>query len=145
MLMIVLFLHSTVRWAVLLAAGWATLAAVQGGGSGRSWTRRARVPGVVLAAVADLQLLLGLSLWLWLSPYALTAGARSHYFTYAHPLAGIGVVVLVHVGTVRVRRKLDDVSRWRTSARFYGAALALALLAMPWPFLGTLGRSLLPF
>jgi len=144
MLAIVLFLHSTVRWAVLLAAGWATLSAVQGGNAGRSWTRRARIPGVVLAAVADLQLLLGLSLWLALSPYAITRGIGSHYWSLAHPLAGIGVVVLVHVGSVRVRRKLDDGARWRTSARFYGAALALALLAVPWPFLGT-GRSLLPF
>ena len=144
MLAIVLFLHSIVRWAVLLAAGWGTLAAFQGVGSGRSWTRRARVPGVVLAAVADVQLLLGLSLWLWLSPHAITAGARSHYFTYAHPLAGIGVVVLAHMGSVLVRRKLDDAARWRTAGRFYGAALALALLAMPWPFLGTVGRSLLP-
>lgn len=144
MLSIVLFLHSTVRWAVLLAAGWATLSAVQGGGAGRSWTRRARVPGVVLAAVADVQLLLGLSLWLALSPFAITRGIGSHYWSLAHPLAGIAVVVLVHVGSVRVRRKLDDASRWRTAARFYGAALAVALLAVPWPFLGT-GRSLLPF
>jgi hypothetical protein len=143
MLATVLFLHSILRWAVLLVAGWATLAALQGGGAGRSWTRRARVPGVALAAVADLQLLLGLSLWLGLSPYALTRGLGSHYWTLAHPLLGITVVVLVHVGSVLVRRKLDDAARWRTAARFYGAALAVALLAVPWPFLST-GRSLLP-
>jgi hypothetical protein len=100
---------------------------------------------VVLAAVADVQLLLGLSLWLWLSPNALTAGGRSHYWTFVHPLGGITVVVLVHLGSVLVRRKLDDAARWRTAARFYGAALAVALLAMPWPFLGSAGRSLLPF
>jgi hypothetical protein len=144
MLSIVLFLHSILRWAVLLAAGWATLAAMQGGGAGRSWTRRARVPGVVLAAVADLQLLLGLALWLALSPYAITRGIGSHYWSLAHPLLGITVVVLVHVGSVLVRRRLDDGARWRTAARFYGAALAVALLAVPWPFMSS-GRSLLPF
>jgi hypothetical protein len=142
---IALFLHSIVRWAVLLAAGWATLSALQGGGAGRSWTRRARVPGVLLAAVADVQLLLGLSLWLAFSPNAITAGGRSHYWSYAHPLAGMAVVVLVHVGSVLVRRRLDDHARWRTAARFYGAALAVAILAVPWPFLGKAGRSLLPF
>jgi len=145
MLAIVLFLHSIVRWAVLLTAAWATMAAVKGGGSGRSWTRRARVPGVVLAAVVDLQLILGLAMWFALSPHAITSGARSHYWSYAHPLAGVAVVVLVHVGSVLVRRKLDDVSRWRTAARFYGAALAVALVAVPWPFLGSAGRGLLPF
>ena len=145
MLAIVLFLHSIVRWAVLLAAAWATMAAVKGGGSGRSWTRRARVPGVVLASLVDLQLVLGLAMWLALSPYAITSGARSHYWSYAHPLAGIAVVVLAHLGSVRVRRKLDDAARWRTAARFYGAALLVALVAVPWPFLGSAGRSLLPF
>lgn len=144
MLATLLFAHSILRWAVLLAAGWATLAAVQGGGARRSWTRRARVPGVVLAAVADLQLLLGLALWLGASPYAITRGVGSHYWSLAHPLAGIAVVVLVHVGSVLVRRGLDDGTRWRTAARFYGAALAVALLAVPWPFLST-GRPLLPF
>jgi len=144
MLAIVLFVHSIVRWTVLLAAAWATWAAMQGGSSGRSWTRRARVPGVVLASLVDLQLILGLALWLALSPHAITGGARSHYWTYAHPLAGIAVVTLVHVGSVLVRRRLDDAARWRTAARFYGAALVVALVAVPWPFLGSAGRSLLP-
>jgi len=144
MLAIVLFVHSIVRWTVLLAAAWAAWAALQGGRSGRSWTRRARVPGVVLASLVDLQLILGLALWLALSPHAITAGTRSHYWTYAHPLAGIAVVTLVHVGSVLVRRRLDDAARWRTAARFYGAALVVALVAVPWPFLGGAGRSLLP-
>jgi heme/copper-type cytochrome/quinol oxidase subunit 4 len=120
------------------------MAALSGLRSQRAWTRKARVPGVVLAAVADLQLLLGLALWLALSPHAITAAGRSHYWSYAHPLAGIVVVVLVHVGSVRVRRMLDDAARWRTAARFYGAALVVVVLAVPWPLLG-MGRSLLPF
>ena len=54
------------------------------------------------------------------------------------------VVALVHVGSARVRRMLDDAARWRTAARFYGAALVVVVLAVPWPLLG-MGRSLLPF
>jgi hypothetical protein len=144
MYLLVLLAHSLVRWAVLAAAAWATLSALSGLRARRSWTRRARVPGIVLAAVADIQLLLGLSLWLGLSPHAVTAAGRSGYWTFAHPIAGIAIVALVHVGSVRVRRALDDGSRWGTAARFYGAALVLALLATPWPFGGG-GRPLLPF
>jgi len=144
MYLTVLFAHSLVRWAVLIGALWATLAALSGLRGHRAWTRKARVPGVLLAAVADLQLLLGLALWLGLSPHAITAGGRAHYWTYLHPLAGIAVVALVHVGSVRVRRMLDDGARWRTAARFYGAALGIAVLGIPWPLLG-MGRSLLPF
>jgi hypothetical protein len=144
MYLIVLFAHSIVRWAVLLCAAWATLDAMSGQRRRRAWTRKARIPGVVLAAVVDVQLLLGLSLWLALSPHAISAGARSHYWTFAHPLAGLAVVALVHVGSVRVRRMLDDASRWRTASRYYLAALIVAVLAVPWPLLG-MGRSLLPF
>jgi hypothetical protein len=141
---IVLFLHSVVRWAVLGAAAWATLSALSGARHHRAWTRKARVPGVVLEAVADTQLLLGLALWLALSPHAVTAAGRSHYWTFLHPLLGVAVVALVHVGSVLVRRRLDDGARWRTAVRFYGLALLLAAAATPWP-LGGMGRSLLPF
>lgn len=141
---ILLFAHSVVRWAVLLAAAWATMSALSGLRSRRAWTRKARVPGIVLASVVDLQLLLGLALWLGLSPHAVTAGARSHYWTFAHPLAGLAVVALVHVGSARSRRMLDDASRWQTASRFYLAALVVTVLAIPWPLLG-MGRSLLPF
>lgn len=141
---IVLFLHSIVRWAVLGAAAWATLSALSGARHHRAWTRKARIPGVVLAALADTQLLLGLALWLALSPHAVTAAGRSHYWTFLHPALGLAVVALVHAGSVLVRRRLDDGTRWATAARFYGLALLLAIAATPWP-LGGMGRSLLPF
>lgn len=144
MYLVVLFAHSIVRWAVLGCAVWAALSAQSGMRSGRAWTRRARIPGVVLAAAVDVQLLLGISLWLFLSPYAITQGGRSHYWTFAHPFAGVALVALVHVGSVRVRRMLDDGARWRTAARFHLAALVLAVLAVPWPIAG-MGRRLLPF
>jgi cytochrome bd-type quinol oxidase subunit 2 len=144
MYLLVLLAHSLVRWAVLACALWATLSALGGLRARRAWTRRARVPGIVLAAVADVPLLLGLSLWLSLSPHAVTQGARSHYWTFLHPLMGLLVVVLVHVGSVKVRRGLDDGTRWRTAARFYGTALVIAVLGVPWPIAG-MGRPLLPF
>jgi cytochrome bd-type quinol oxidase subunit 2 len=142
MLAIVLSLHSLLRWAVLVAAAWATFAAIRG--SGRVWTRRARLPGVALAALADTQLLLGLALWAGLSPYAITRGISSSWWSLVHPLLGVAVVALVHVGSVRVKRGLDDGARWRAAARFYGAALLVAVAATPWPFLAG-GRPLLPF
>jgi len=144
MYLVVLFAHSIVRWIVLGCAVWASLYAQSGLRAGRAWTRRARIPGVVLAAAVDVQFLLGISLWLFLSPHAITQGARSHYWTFAHPLLGLGVVALVHVGSVRVRRMLDDGARWRTASRYYLAALVLVVLAIPWPIAG-MGRRLLPF
>ncbi len=136
--------HSLLRWLVLARAAWATRSAMGGARDRRAFARRARLPGVALSAVADIQLLLGLSLWLVLSPHAVTSAGRSGYWTFFHPLCGLTVVALVHVGSVRIRRKLDDAARWRTAIRFYGAAVAVALVAIPWPFLGT-GRPLLPF
>jgi hypothetical protein len=141
----ILVLHSLVRWLVLAAAAWAAFTGWRGLREGRNWGRGARVAGALLAAAADIQLLLGLALWLALSPHAIvTGGAGSAHWTYVHPLLGISVVALAHVGSVRSRRTPEGPGRWRTAAAFSTAALVVALVAVPWPFLGV-GRALLPF
>jgi hypothetical protein len=141
----ILTLHSLVRWLVLAAATWAAITAWRGVAGGLPWGRGARVAGALLAAAADTQLLLGLALWLALSPHAvLGAGGGSAYWTWVHPALGVLVVVLAHVGSVRARKAPEGPGRWRTFAAFATAALLATAVAVPWPFLGV-GRSLLPF
>jgi hypothetical protein len=141
----ILTLHSLVRWLVLAAATWAVITAWRGVSRGLPWGKRARVAGALLAAAADTQLLLGLALWLALSPHAvLGGGAGSAYWTWLHPALGVLVVVLAHVGSVRTRRSPEGPARWRTFAAFSTATLMVVAVAVPWPFLGV-GRSLFPF
>jgi hypothetical protein len=144
-----LSLHSLVRWAVLLSAVVATAVAWRGWLGGQAWTKGARLSGVALVASADLQLLLGLALYLLVAPHAALRGggaaeAGVRFFAFEHPTLGVGVALLAHLGSVLSRRAASDPARFRVAALLRIAALALAVLATPWP--GTrMARALLPF
>jgi len=83
----VLIAHSLLRWAVI-ALGILAAVSVLGAGIGA----RRRVAPFVIAL--DLQLILGMLLWLWLSPVtALRGGAlanpETRHFTMVHPGVGL--------------------------------------------------------
>jgi hypothetical protein len=149
---IALTLHSLVRWAVLAAAAAATVVAWRGWLAGRPWTPGARRAGVAVVAAADLQVLLGLALYLLLSPFTPAGLARPgealadpayRYFAIYHPVLGLGVAVLAHLGTAFARRERTDARRWRVAALCWAAALWIGLFAVPWPNMA-LGRPLWP-
>jgi len=140
----ILIFHSLVRWLVVAAAAWAAFTGWRGLREDRTWAPGGRRALVLLVATADLQLLIGLSLWVALSPHGILGGAGSTYWTLLHPALGLAVAALAHVGSVRARRTPEGAARWRVAARFATLALLAALLAVPWPFLAA-GRALLPF
>jgi hypothetical protein len=150
---VVLALHSLIRWAVILAAVAAVAVTWSGWLGRRPWSRPARVAGVALVASADAQVLLGLLLYLFLSPFAPAAlsnpGAALadpgfRYWFLEHPLPALLVAVFAHLGSALARRAPDDGARWRRAALWYGTALAMLAVAVPWPFL-RFGRPLWPF
>src|SRR5438093_981329 len=104
----VLLLHSWLRWAALIAGVGATMAAftdrAQTAGSGRAdrW-------GLALMATLDLQMLLGLLLYLVLSPtmeairqnFAAAMQDRvARFWAVEHIAMMLMAVILVHVGRV---------------------------------------------
>src|SRR5690349_18880381 len=72
MLSITLIVHSLLRWLVLLT-GIAAAARGIMGGKGKAWTAADSRAGLLFISVLDLQLLLGLLLYLFLSPTVRTA------------------------------------------------------------------------
>ena len=149
---VVLALHSLVRWALVLSALGAAATSLLSWLGGVEWPRGVRTAGVALVASADTQVLLGLLLYFFFSPFA--PAALSHpqaafsepgfrYWFFLHPAPAIGVAVLAHLGSAFARRGGDAANR-RTVACLYGAALLLLALAIPWPF-EPFGRPLWPF
>ncbi|NJO32358.1 MAG: hypothetical protein HC869_03745 [Rhodospirillales bacterium] len=121
----ILVLHSGWRWIVLVALAAAVAAALA--------DRRARSLGRVGVIVVDLQLTIGLLLYLWLSPVGMSAlrvGAGNFetlFFGLLHFLAMLLVVVLAHVAGIAVRRGAT-----RRGGFVFLSALAVALIATPW-------------
>src|SRR5690606_36984443 len=104
-----LHLHSYLRWAVLLVGVVALVMAVMGASSRSGWTPQQRRIGLAFTSLMDVQLLLGVVLYLFLSPITRTAfqdmGAAMgnsdvRFFVAEHLIGMVAAVVLAHVGAV---------------------------------------------
>jgi membrane protein DedA with SNARE-associated domain len=136
----VLAVHSWLRWLALVAAVGTTFAALRGQvDSSNSVADRW---GMFAVTALDLQMLLGLILYLALSPFMRPildnfAGAMKdpalRFWAVEHTSAMMGAVILAHAGRVLGRRaKSANTKRTRLLACF-GLAIVLILLGMPWP------------
>ncbi len=142
MYLFLLSLHSIVRWVVVIAGVIAVVQALRGLLGRRQWTRLDDRLGLAFTSALDTQLLLGVLLYV-VSPLiqavfadfgAAMGVTAQRFFAMEHALLMIVAVVLAHVGRARIRRAPDDESRYRQAALFFGLALLVILVAIPWPF-----------
>ena len=150
---IVLFVHSLLRWVVLVLALVAIVRAARGmAGSGKPFSRTDDKVGLSFMIALDVQLLLGLLLYFALSP--ITAAILSsfgaamkdralRFWAVEHVFAMVLGIVLVHVGRVAVRRVKDAPTKHKKALVFYALGTLFIVAGIPWPFL-PYGRGLLP-
>lgn len=138
---LVLGLHNVVRWIILAAGLWAVFTAWRGWLGRLPWTGRAMRVARMYVGMLDLQLLLGILLYAFLSPQTHDAfgnlrGAMSdpsaRYFLVEHPLVMIASIVLAHVGVARARRAATDLDRFQALAVWLGVSLAAIAGFIPW-------------
>ena len=146
-----LWIHSLLRWAVLVTALLAVLRAVPGWLGGKPWTPADDNMGRWFVLSLDAQFLVGLVLYVALSPFTTQAfgdfGAAMRdpglrFWAVEHAVLMIAAIALAHIGRARLRRATTDPARHRTAAVFFTMALFLVLVAIPWPGLPN-GRPLL--
>jgi hypothetical protein len=138
---IVLTIHSIIRWVALILVILATLFALIGWLGKREWTERDRKIGVFTTIALDIQLLLGLILYFFLSPLTKTAlqdfGAAMsvpdlRFFGLEHALYMILAVISAHIGSALSKKAPDSRAKFIRAAIFYGLALLLIVLGIPW-------------
>jgi hypothetical protein len=146
---LVLSLHSWLRWVALVAGVAATFTTL----SDRSTSAapgRSDLWGLVLMMALDIQMLLGLLLYLVLSPFTAEAmrdfGAAMRnpglrFFAVEHLVMMLGAVILVHVGRVLGRKAATADSKRMRLLICFGLATILMVLAIPWPGMAS-GRPL---
>lgn len=148
----VLLLHSWLRWVVVLSGLFAVARAASGLRGSRPFAAADRRAGLVFLISVDLQWLLGLLLYLGLSPLVQSArqmgGAMMKHRVFRfwgveHISLMLVAWVLTHVVWVLTKRAPAGPARFRRMAYGFGAALVLMLAAIPWPFLPQIGRPLL--
>ena len=136
----VLVLHSWIRWIALIAGFGATLAAAND--SHLKANSRADRWGLILMMALDIQMLLGLLLYLVLSPFTVVArdnfGAamrnpQLRFWGVEHISTMLIAVVLVHAGRVLARKAATPDARRTRLVICFGIAIFLMLFGTPWP------------
>lgn len=147
-----LVLHSWMRWAALAAGLVATLSALTSRSSG-SGPDPSDKWGMIFTICLDIQLLLGLALYLGVSPNSAAimsdfgAAMRdpvARFWAVEHASMMIVVVALAHVGRVLARKATSASAKRMRLLVCFGLATILMIVAIPWPGMRA-GRPLFRF
>lgn len=130
--------HSGLRWVVLILLVLAIVKAAskRRGGSVYPGKDKLALFGMISVHV---QLLLGLVLYLWLSPLVSFEGnimgnAVTRFYTVEHLVGMLIGITLVTVGYSRAKRQAELNKGWKTISTFYLLGLLVILASIPWPF-----------
>jgi len=144
----VLTIHSWLRWIAIIAGVGATLAALRN--TSRTDDAVADRWGLFMMMAVDIQMLVGLILYLALSPFTAQAmqdfGAamrtpQLRFWAVEHITMMFAAVILAHVGRVLARKARTPGAKRTRMIVCFGLSTLLMIAGTPWP--GTMnGRPL---
>lgn len=133
--------HSGLRWIILALALVVIIKSFVGWFGKKEFTKLDNILSASFAGFIHLQLLLGLTLYFFLSPVTKAAfsdfgaamgNAPMRYFAVEHIAVMIIGVILVTIGRSKSKRKNTDTDKFKTQAIFYTIALVIMLSRIPW-------------
>ena len=137
---LILGLHSSVRWIVLISAVWALFRAYRGWLRSKPWSGADRRAGLYFTRALDTQALLGIVL-AFVSPlvenalFGLTAAIQAphlRFFLVEHIPLMLFALVLVHAVGGLTRAASNDRMKHRRAALVYTLATLVIAVAIPW-------------
>jgi len=140
----VLSLHNIIRWVVLIVAILALIRMYFGGWGGRkAFSRADDRASLLFVTMLDIQLLVGIILYVFLSPTTMSllngsssmAAPMTRYFGAEHAALMLISVIVAHVGRAQAKKAADARAKFRRSAIWFTVALVLLLAGIPWPFM----------
>lgn len=148
-----LHLHSVLRWLILILLLVALYKSFVD--RAKSFGTPHRKTGMVLMICADIMLLLGLYQWFtgdWglksiqnngMSVVMKNSGLR--FFAIEHLTGMLIAIILIHLGYSYAKKDVPDAVKHKRTLLFYGLALLIILIVIPWPFRNVgLGRAWFP-
>jgi uncharacterized Tic20 family protein len=139
---VLIFLHSIIRWLVLITLLIAIYRGFGGWRKNLSFTETDNSTRHVAATFSHVQLMIGYVLY-FNSPFI--AYFRSNFsdavkqfdlmfFGIIHITLMTISIILITIGSSLAKRQETDLAKFRTMTIFYVIALILILVAIPWPF-----------
>jgi hypothetical protein len=142
MLSTFIFLHSLIRWFVLGTLIYSIYKAYKGYSSNLSFRKTDNSWRHWTATITHIQLILGILLYSksdTVKAFFSGLGSRDRitepmFFGVIHIALMLSAIVLVTIGSAMAKRKTIDKDKFKTMLIWFGAALLLILIAIPWPF-----------
>lgn len=138
---IVLAIHNVIRWVILIAGAVAIIRAFMGWFGNRDWIDTDRKAGLLFTISIDIQVLIGLVLYIFLSPITKAAfrafgdvmsDAGLRYFTIEHVFYMVLALVFAHLGSILPRQVDSALQKHRRAALWFTLAYLLVLAGIPW-------------
>jgi hypothetical protein len=137
-----LSIHSYVRWLVLLFALMAVARGVSGLIARRPWLPGDETAGRWFVISLDVQALIGIVLYVFLSPFTIPAwtdlagtmrNAPARFIAIEHVTGMIVALAFAHAGRVRIAKATNARRRHLLMVAFFGLALLAIAISIPWP------------
>lgn len=119
-------------------------------GGGKAFTKSDKRPAMLLMIFADIQLVLGLVLYIgkdWFK--VLISGGfmklpAQRFWAMEHMLGMLIAIILIHVGYSVVKKNVPDATKFKRLFWCTLLALVVIFITIPWPFREIIGRPLFP-
>ena len=145
-----LFLHSLLRWVILVLAIMAIYKSYTGMKGGRPFTAGDKKIGLFLMIAAHTTLLIGLYQWI-VGPWglkniqnmgfgAVMKDPVARFYAVEHLTGMIVAIVLITIGRGVSKKNIPDAVKHKKTFWFFLIALVIVLASIPWPFRMGIGR-----
>ena len=133
--------HNMFRWLILIVIVFAVVFAFIGWFNKRDWNKKDNITGLILTIFMDIQFFVGIILYAFVSPITKAAfsdfgaamkNADLRFYAVEHILMMVIALVLVHIGRSKSKKTVAPWKKHRVVAIYYGIALMLILLGIPW-------------
>lgn len=133
--------HSGLRWLVLILIVVSIALAFAGWIKKREWTKTDQTSSLFLMIFMDIQFLVGIVLYLFLSPMTKAAfndfgaamgNSALRFYAVEHILMMVIALALVHIGRAKTKKDIAPWKKHRAAAIFYTISLLVILAAIPW-------------
>ena len=148
------YMHSILRWVILLFLMIAIVKSVQGMLTHKSFAVSDKRAGLFLLIATHTTILIGIYQWI-VGPWGLKniqnlgmsivmkdSGLR--FWAVEHMAGMLIAVILITMGKRVGKLSITDQSKHKRSFWFYTIALVIIVASIPWPFREGVGRALFP-
>jgi hypothetical protein len=136
-------LHNLDRWAIMFFGIWSLVNALAGIYGEKAYTATDNKSNIFFLISCDIQLATGLILYFvngWPSQLKFMSDTYSRFYAMEHPAMMLIALVLVHIGRAKVKKAVTDEAKHKKSLLFFGLAILLIIVAIPWPFRPVIGQ-----